>query len=118
MRFPVVSRMNPFALLRPSHAALTSSNPDDQCPRRWRCPGATPAAYAADWALFGTWCEAVDLTALPAAYGTVTQFTAENRAAASTTQRRLLAIELEHHRAGLPCPVPTGPPDRGRRRSR
>ena len=103
--------MNPTAAgtLTPHAADLHQPRPVAPPPALPVLSAATRAAYAADWALFRTWCAAADRPTLPTDPDTVALFTTENPAAASTTRRRLRAIELEHHRAGLLSPLPHRP---------
>jgi site-specific recombinase XerD len=56
-------------------------------------------AYESDWRIFTHWCQAMDLSALPAAPATVAMFLAaeaKKGTAPSTLNRRLSAIRLMH----------------------
>jgi site-specific recombinase XerD len=66
-------------------------------------------AYESDWRIFCSWCQEVDLSALPAAPATVAMFLASQAAktAPSTLNRRLAAIRLIHLGARLPSPHDT-----------
>ena len=68
---------------------------------------ATWRAYESDWRVFGAWCDAAALTALPASATTLAAFLSAEAAdgrAPSTLQRRLAAIRLVHLAAGHPSP--------------
>ncbi|WP_404316291.1 hypothetical protein [Prescottella equi] len=63
-----------------------------------------PRRYRYDWALFADWCQAAELSSLPAAPSTLAQFLAEHPAAAATQRARVTAINWHHDHAGLPAP--------------
>jgi integrase len=84
---------------------------------------ATKRAYASDWAHFSRWCEALEVSALPADVDTVKEYVAalpslaqsevqgrgrrkeEKRGySVATITRRLASIARMHKRAGLPNP--------------
>lgn len=62
----------------------------------------TVAAYATDWASFSSWCEGMDVSAMPADPATVANFLANQaqRYAPSTVGRRLAAINKAHQLRG------------------
>jgi site-specific recombinase XerD len=69
---------------------------------------ATRRAYKSDFALFGTWCEARRLAALPAASEAVVAFLAaeaKRGAKVATISRRLAAIRYAHKLAGHETPT-------------
>jgi site-specific recombinase XerD len=64
-------------------------------------------AYESDWRIFCSWCQTMDLSALPAAPSTVAMFLAaeaNNGTAPSTLNRRLSAIRLMHLGARVVSP--------------
>ena len=64
-------------------------------------------AYESDWRIFNAWCQAMDLSALPAAPATVAMFLAaqaKDGTAPSTLTRRLSAIRLMHLGARVVSP--------------
>ena len=68
---------------------------------------ATERAYASDWRLFRTWCDARGVLALPSPPGQVINFLAdmgEQGRALATIQRYRATISKAHKRAGLPSP--------------
>ncbi len=68
---------------------------------------ATERAYASDWRLFRTWCDARGVLALPSPPGQVINYladVAEQGRALATIQRYRATISKAHKRAGLPSP--------------
>jgi len=68
---------------------------------------ATWRAYESDWRVFGAWCDAAAVSALPATPKTLAMFLSSEAAdgrAPSTLQRRLAAIRLVHLAAEHPSP--------------
>jgi site-specific recombinase XerD len=69
---------------------------------------ATRRAYRSDFELFGAWCSARGVSALPAAPEGVAAFLAheaERRVRPSTIGRRVAAIRYAHKLSGLPLPT-------------
>ena len=69
---------------------------------------ATRRAYRSDFALFRAWCEAKDVTALPASPGAVAAFLAAEASRGtkpSTISRRLAAIRYAHQLGGHEPPT-------------
>ena len=86
--------------------------PATQLERARQYAGASKAestirAYRSEWGQFSKWCDAHNLTALPASPETVAVYAAElaDKRKVATVEHHIVAIAQRHRTAGFPNPL-------------
>src|SRR6266571_55738 len=97
---PEVKAAENDAFLQQAKARIANYAANSKAAHTWK-------AYQADLHDFATWCEAHNLTAMPATPEAVAAYLADltQRCKVSTIQRRLSAISQQHAAAGFDSPT-------------